>query len=101
MSSRNALLDADSRTRATALSRALFAVQRAVANGERDADRALAAGREILTAEGIEPEYLAAVSTQTLMPVKAITGETLVPVAARVGNVRLIDNVIVSPEARA
>jgi pantoate--beta-alanine ligase len=98
MSSRNALLDPASRTRATALSRALFAVERAVSGGERDAERALAAGRAVLTAEGIEPEYLAAVSAETLTPVTSISGETLVPLAARVGSVRLIDNVVVRPE---
>jgi pantoate--beta-alanine ligase len=101
MSSRNALLDPASRQRATALSRALFAVERAVVNGERDADRALGAGREVLAAEGIEPEYLTAVSADTLENVKTISGETLVPIAARVGNVRLIDNVTVRPEAAA
>ena len=98
MSSRNALLDPASRQRATALSRALFAIERAVANGERDADRALGAGREILAAEGIEPEYLAAVAADTLAPVKTITAETLIPIAARLGSVRLIDNVTVRPE---
>ena len=101
MSSRNALLDPASRQRATALSRALFAIERAVANGERDAGRALAVGREILSVEGIEPEYLAAVAADTLAPVTRITGETLVPIAARVGNVRLIDNVTVQPETAA
>jgi pantoate--beta-alanine ligase len=101
MSSRNALLDPAARKRATALSRALFAIEHVVANGERDSERALGAGREILAAEGIEPEYLAAVSADTLEPVKIITGETLVPVAARVGNVRLIDNVTVHPEPAA
>ena len=98
MSSRNALLDPASRQRATALSRALFAIERAVANGERDTDRALGAGREILAAEGIEPEYLAAVAADTLAPVKTITAETLIPIAARLGSVRLIDNVTVRPE---
>jgi pantoate--beta-alanine ligase len=68
-----------------------------VANGERDAGRALAAGREILARERIEPEYLAAVAADTLAPVMTITGETLIPIAARVGNVRLIDNVTVRP----
>jgi pantoate--beta-alanine ligase len=101
MSSRNALLDPASRQRATALSRALFAVERAVAHGERDAARALAAGEAVLAAEGIAPEYLAAVAADTLAPVTVIRGETLVPVAARVGKVRLIDNVIVRPEERA
>jgi pantoate--beta-alanine ligase len=100
MSSRNVLLDPEARLRATALSRALIAVTRAVSRGERDADRALAEGRQVLAAAGIEPEYLAAVSAETLAPVATITGETLVPIAARVGTVRLIDNVIVRPGDR-
>jgi len=100
MSSRNVLLDPEARLRATALARALIAVTRAVSRGERDADRALAEGRQVLAAEGIEPEYLAAVSAETLAPVATITGETLVPIAARVGTVRLIDNVIVRPGDR-
>ena len=101
MSSRNALLEPESRRRATALSRALFAVERAVAQGERDARCALDAGRAILAQAGIEPEYFAAVDTSTLEPVASIEGETLVAIAARFGPVRLIDNVLVSPrEAR-
>jgi pantoate--beta-alanine ligase len=95
MSSRNVLLDPESRRRATALSVALFAIARAVKDGERDAESALEAGRRILREAGIEPEYLAAVSTETLLPVKEISEPTLIPVAARFGSVRLIDNVIV------
>ena len=95
MSSRNALLDAGSRRRAPALSRALFAVEHAVDGGERDADRALAAGAAILAQAGIEPEYFAAVSADTLAPVSAIRGETLVALAAWLGSVRLIDNVMI------
>jgi pantoate--beta-alanine ligase len=97
MSSRNALLTDDGRRRAPAISRALFAVQKAVAGGERDAARALGAGASILSAARIEPEYYAAVSTETLAPVTTIHGETLVALAARVGDVRLIDNVLVQP----
>lgn len=99
MSSRNALLDVDARRRAPALSRALFAVSNAVARGERDAGRALKHGTSILSAAGIEPEYFSAVSTETLAPVTRIDQETLVALAARVGPVRLIDNVIVVPPA--
>ena len=101
MSSRNTLLDAESRRRAVALSRALFAVERAVKNGETDAARALAAGAPLLAAERIEPEYFAAVCAETLAPVMTIDGETLVALAARVGPVRLIDNVLVRPAERA
>ncbi|MFL5608961.1 MAG: pantoate--beta-alanine ligase [Gemmatimonadaceae bacterium] len=101
MSSRNALLTRDGRQRAQAISRALFAVQRAVAAGERDTARALAVGASILAAAGIEPEYYAGVSTETLAPVTRIDGETLVALAARVGEVRLIDNVLVQPPERS
>jgi pantoate--beta-alanine ligase len=97
MSSRNALLDPESRRRAPALSRALFDVSDAVARGERDAGRVLRQGASILSAAGIEPEYFSAVSTETLAPVSRIDGETLVALAARIGPVRLIDNVIVAP----
>ncbi|MEO7456293.1 MAG: pantoate--beta-alanine ligase [Gemmatimonadaceae bacterium] len=97
MSSRNVLLDAESRRRAPALSRALFAVEQSVAAGERDAERALASGRAVLASEGIETEYFTAVDAGTLLPVQAIERETLVPIAARFGSVRLIDNVIIRP----
>jgi pantoate--beta-alanine ligase len=100
MSSRNALLDAEGRRRAPALARALFAVRDAVAAGQRDAARALAAGTGVLAAAGIEPEYFAAVSVETLAPVGTIEAETLVALAARVGDVRLIDNVLLHPAGR-
>ncbi len=94
MSSRNVLLDAPSRARATALSRALFAIERAARAGEARADVALAHGRAILDAEQVAPEYLAAVDANTLKPVTTLEGETLVAIAARFGAIRLIDNVI-------
>ncbi len=95
MSSRNTLLDDDSRRRAPALSRALFAVADAVGQGASNAETALQAGRQLLAEAGIEPEYFAAVSAETLAPVATMTAETLVALAARFGSIRLIDNVIV------
>lgn len=95
LSSRNALLDEDARRRAPALSRALFAVEDAIARGEANAGAAMEAGRSMLTQEGIVPEYFAAVSAETLQPVQRIESGTLVAIAAHFGNVRLIDNVIV------
>ena len=97
MSSRNVRLDPDARRRAPALARALRAVEAAVLEGEHDVGRALAAGEAILAEAGIVPEYFAAVSADTLEPVTRVTGETLVALAARLGDVRLIDNVIVHP----
>jgi pantoate--beta-alanine ligase len=100
MSSRNVLLAPADRERAPALHRALVAVERTIAAGTHDPDDALAAGTRVLAQAGIVPEYFAAVSTDTLMPVRRITGETLVAVAARFGAIRLIDNVLVRPAER-
>ena len=97
MSSRNVRLDPEARRLAPALFRALRAVEAAVAEGGHDAGTALAAGEAILAEAGIAPEYFAAVSTDTLEPVDRFTGETLVAIAANVGGVRLIDNVLVHP----
>jgi pantoate--beta-alanine ligase len=100
MSSRNVLLTPADRLRAPSLYHALDAVQRAVAGGEQDPVRALAAGTAILNEVRIQPEYFTAVSAETLAPVRRITDETLIAVAARFGEVRLIDNVLVRPPAR-
>jgi pantoate--beta-alanine ligase len=93
LSSRNALLSRADRDRATSLSRALRAVQGAVAAGEQDPHAAAAAGRAELAGAGIDPEYLALVSRETMEPVHRIEGDgVLAVVAAKVGSVRLIDN---------
>ena len=101
MSSRNALLGVEAREQATALSRALFAVEHAAADGERRAEDALDAGRTILSQHGISPEYFAAVDAETLAPLEGFETETLIAIAARVGGVRLIDNVIIGASSGA
>jgi pantoate--beta-alanine ligase len=93
LSSRNVLLSDAEREQATALHRALGAVRAAVAAGERDPDAAIAAGHAELAAARVEPEYLAIVAADTMEPVPTLDGDVLVAVAARVGSVRLIDNV--------
>jgi pantoate--beta-alanine ligase len=94
MSSRNAYLDEDARTRAVALSRALAAAKAAVARGELDAEAVLRAARAELDAAGVEPEYMELRSAQDLSPASRVNGATLLAVAARVGRARLIDNAI-------
>ena len=90
LSSRNARLDAHDRTRALALSQALSAARATIGGGERDPDRIRAAA--IAAMDGVDPEYLALVDPDTFQPVDAVNGRVLVAVAARVGDVRLIDN---------
>ncbi len=96
MSSRNALLSAVERTRAAALSRALERVHAAIDAGERDPAAAGAAGVRELKLADLEPEYLELVSPDSFAPVEEIDGEVLAVIAARVGDVRLIDNQLVS-----
>jgi pantoate--beta-alanine ligase len=96
MSSRNAYLCPDDRERATALSRALRAVEEAVRAESLPAG--LEAARRELDAAGIEPEYLEARDAEELSPVAELNGRpVLVAVAAKVGDARLIDNVLIEP----
>lgn len=92
MSSRNVHLSAEDRTRATALNRALSAIDVALADGVDDAEELRARAVAELRAAEIEPEYLALVSAETLAPVDRVQGAVLALVAARVGTTRLIDN---------
>jgi pantoate--beta-alanine ligase len=93
LSSRNARLRDGERERAVALRRALDAVREHAAAGERDADALAAAGRAAMAAHSVEPEYVALVAPDTFAPVRSVGDErVLVAVAARVGDVRLIDN---------
>jgi pantoate--beta-alanine ligase len=99
LSSRNVLLPDSDRRRATALHRALRLVESAIADGRRDPDAATEDARAELAEAGVEPEYLSIVSAETMEPVQRIEGDVLVVTAARIGAVRLIDNVPVSVTA--
>jgi pantoate--beta-alanine ligase len=71
-----------------------------VAAGERDAAAVARAGRDMMRAHGVEPEYFEVVSADALEALDTITGEVLIAVAARIGPVRLIDNAVISVRAR-
>jgi pantoate--beta-alanine ligase len=96
LSSRNGRLHGDDRRRALALHRALQAAEQAAAGGERDAAAIAQLARAQMQELQVEPEYLALVNPEDLAPVHALRGDTLVAVAARVGEVRLIDNTVIS-----
>ncbi len=98
MSSRNAYLEPADRERATALHRALGAVE----EGARADSLAVGLDRGMreLQLAGIDPEYLEARDPESLEPVEEVGGRrVLVAVAARVGGARLIDNILIGPEA--
>lgn len=97
MSSRNVRLDPDQRRRATALHRGLAAGRAAVAAGERDAEAAAAVVSRELAGASITAEYIAVVDPDTFAPLERIERPALIALAARVGPVRLIDNMEVAP----
>lgn len=101
LSSRNARFSPDDRRRAAAVPRALFAMAAMVAEGETGAARLVDAGERVLLEEpGVEIEYLAIVDGANLAPSAAVVPGTRALVAARIGGVRVIDNIaLAAPEA--
>jgi pantoate--beta-alanine ligase len=103
MSSRNQYLSADERERALAISRALGLAQGELKAGVRQTNRLIATMQNTLLDMGnlgripVSIDYVAAVDPMTLKPVETVSGPTVLAIAARVGNTRLIDNVTVGP----
>lgn len=94
MSSRNVRLAPAERMQALALKAGLDAAEAAVSRGERRASAVVAAATEAMQARGVTPEYVAAVDAETLDVPDRLRGETLIAIAASVGPVRLIDNIV-------
>ena len=93
MSSRNAYLAGDERTRAGALSRALGEIKRKFDGGERDASALLESGRRVLSgASAGEIDYFEIRKGDTLEEVKLASPGDVAALAVKVGRARLIDN---------
>ncbi len=99
MSSRNALLSPPERARARALSAALAAAREPAARGEQSAEALLGAAAAELARFGLEAEYLALVDPETLEPLERLERAGLLVLAARVGDIRLIDNTVLVSSA--
>lgn len=97
MSSRNVRLGPDDRRRAAALHRGLSAARDAVAAGLRDPVAVAAVVERVLAGEGLTAEYIAVVDPGSFAPVTSVDRPALVALAVRVGPVRLIDNMVVTP----
>jgi len=97
MSSRNRRLDAGERERALGLSRALTVAEQLVGAGETDVERLRAAAQtQLANVDAVD--YVALVDPTSFTPVSgALGGPTLLAIAASVGPVRLIDNVVLQP----
>jgi pantoate--beta-alanine ligase len=101
LSSRNSRLTVQERAQALALSEALQAAARLAGGGERSANALLDAARRAMLALGVEPEYVELVDPETMQPCEQLQRESLLVLAARIGQTRLIDNLILRPSAAA
>ena len=95
LSSRNAYLDAEGRRRAAALSRALAAGVATYRRGERSGVAIAATARAVLREDpALEVDYVACVDPHTFAAAERAEASTVLVLAARIGGIRLLDNVV-------
>lgn len=95
MSSRNTYLNVDERRAAAVLSRALSAGEELINAGVREAEKVRAKMRAVLLQEkGIVIDYAEVADPETLEPVELLSNRMVLLVAARLGKIRLIDNLL-------
>ena len=96
VSSRNVFIAEDDRAAALGLSSGLFAAAEAVVAGERSAVRLESLVRDRLA--DAEVEYVTLADAFEAEPIDTLDRESFLAVAARVGEVRLIDNIVMWPD---
>jgi pantoate--beta-alanine ligase len=98
MSSRNAYLDGEERKAATVLFRALQAAERELCAGVTDTLELKSATRKVLEHEPrARVDYAEIVDAETYEPVVRVGRRCYALLAVRVGNTRLIDNMLIRP----
>ncbi len=102
LSSRNQRLSSEDRRAALAIPAALGSVSKQItSNSFATSAEAARAGRALLEGAGVDCEYFAVTSPETLAPADLLDGPLLISCAARVGEVRLIDNLTVNANREA
>ena len=95
MSSRNTYLNAKERQAAIVLWRTLSLSREMYLKGERNADRLRQAMTQLISQEPLATiDYVSVANTETLQEFSQIKGPAVVSMAVRIGNTRLIDNII-------
>jgi pantoate--beta-alanine ligase len=96
MSSRNARIPPGQRRHALVLSRALFAARQGARQGQRDTAALIAQVKRVVRAEkGLRLDYVECRHVGDLRPLRRVMrGKTLLALAANIGKVRLIDNIV-------
>lgn len=97
LSSRNQYLSPEDRQRALSISRALRAAEEEVKAGYKQGNRLITTMQKVMLEQHLLIDYIAAVDPITFKNVQEVSSPTLLAIAARVGNTRLIDNTVVQP----
>ncbi len=97
MSSRNRYLAPQQAEAATAISKALFAMQRAVAKGHVNTDGLVREATAMITAAGGRVDYVQTVDAATLEPIASVQSAARCLAAVWFGEARLIDNIALDP----
>ena len=96
MSSRNVRLTKENRVNALVLSRSLFMIQKGIEAGKGFKELLELASEDISSTKGAELEYLEVRSYPDLNTLEYYKkGQSLIAVAAHLGKVRLIDNILI------
>jgi pantoate--beta-alanine ligase len=96
MSSRNAYLNKTERKTATILYRSLIEAKKLIANGSTDAGKVKKKLQAFMKKEKlVKIDYIEIRDPETLAPITKITNKVVILLAVRIGEVRLIDNMII------
>ena len=94
-SSRNAYLDEDSKVKASSIYKVLQEIKTIYENSNKCLVEEIFSNALSKLDKDIELEYLQACDVQTLEPLNKLKKNTVIAIAAKVQNVRLIDNILI------
>lgn len=92
LSSRNGYLTADERKIAPVVSQVMNDIAGKLGQGERHVDVLIAEAENALSEQGLQPDGLAIVDADTLLPLNVDSQRAVILMAAWLGKARLIDN---------
>jgi len=101
LSSRNKYLDPEQRKQAACLYKALTTAKEAVAAGRRDCKVLIEQMKQVIHSAGpARIDYIAIVDPATLNPLETVAGPALIALAVKIGQARLIDNIVLDEDGR-
>jgi pantoate--beta-alanine ligase len=99
MSSRNVYLNKDERNDAIVLYQALMTAQRIINQKNLDSSSIIQKMRQLINRKkSAKIQYIAIVDPKNLNPIRKIRNKALIALGVWIGNIRLIDNVIINSE---